>query len=175
MNTASDNRVLQLGNERQDDTLDWSDLDDITASIKACALEIEKSTIDYSNLDDVTAGIKDCASELEKLPSGSAGSDSGCSLQSASTASSQGSSCFCHELPTESLKQNDTSDTQQDHICYFKTKTGGYKAYELSIGDNAINFRRPKSTKQQALSYDLDAVQSKFANHKAHSKVRLLV
>ena len=158
MNTASD-RVLQLSNERQDDTIDWSNLDDITAGIKACALEIEKSPIDYSNLDDVAAGIKACASELEKLPPGSAGSDSGCSLQSASTSSSQGSSCFCPELPTESLKQNDTSNTQQDNICYFKTKTGGYKAYELSIGDSAINFRRPKSTKQQALSYDLDAVQ----------------
>ena len=95
MNTASD-RVLQLGNESQDDTLDWSNLDDITASIKACALEIEKSPIDYSNLDDVTAGIKACASELEKLTPGSAVSDSGCSLQSASTSSSQGSSYYCH-------------------------------------------------------------------------------
>ena len=54
------------------------------------------------------------------------------------------------------MEQTEESDS---NLCYFKTKSGGYKAYELSIAEESINFCRPKSTKQQEMTYKLNTVQ----------------
>ena len=108
---------------------------------------------DYSNIDDITASINACANEIENLPGSKA---------SYSTAESE---------PTSELEKTSKSlelpvapstccvETSDDNLCYFKTKSGGFKAYELSISEDAINFNRPKSTKQQELSYELSKVQ----------------
>jgi hypothetical protein len=49
-------------------------------------------------------------------------------------------------------------DNHIDNVCYFMTKSGGFKSYEICIRADAIVFSRPHSSKQQALTYALDAV-----------------
>ena len=76
------------------------------------------SDIDYSNIDDITASINACAVDIESKPES-------ISLHSKST------SCAL-QLPCSSSSVS-TEDSDSNKLCYFKTKSGGYKAYELSL------------------------------------------
>ena len=43
--------------------------------------------------------------------------------------------------------------------CFFKTRTGGFKSYQIVIDDGNVVFSRPNSSKQQELCYELATVQ----------------
>ena len=108
--------------------------------------------IDYSNLDDITASINACALDIENLP----GTKSTQASDELESVSKQPKMISQLELP---VAPSTTSEEASNNLCFFKTKSGGYKAYELSVSESAINFNRPKSTKQQELSYELSKVQ----------------
>ena len=103
------------------------------------------SDIDYTNIDDITASINACALEIESLPES-------ISQQSKNTKSPL-------QLPCSSPEEETEDSDSNSNLCYFKTKSGGYKAYELSLTEESINFCRPKSTKQQEMTYGLNTVQ----------------
>ena len=99
--------------------------------------------IDFTNIDDITASIRSFALEIENQPQ----------QKSEQVEESNNSSPL--ELPCAPSAATETTSS----ACYFKTKSGGFKDYIIEISEGAIVFRRPKSTKQQELSYMLNTIQ----------------
>ena len=51
------------------------------------------------------------------------------------------------------------TNVQTKSVCYFKTRSGGFKEYDLNIVENEIVFSRPNSSKQAELKYALNSIQ----------------
>ena len=43
--------------------------------------------------------------------------------------------------------------------CYFKTKTGAFKQFSISIVDGVVQFCRPKKSQEPEFTYSLNSIQ----------------
>ena len=43
--------------------------------------------------------------------------------------------------------------------CYFKTKSGAFKQFNISIADGAVQFCRPKKGQEPEFTYNLNSIQ----------------
>ena len=43
--------------------------------------------------------------------------------------------------------------------CYFKTKTGAFKQFSISIADGVVQFCRPKKGQEPEFTYNLNSIQ----------------
>lgn len=109
---------------------------------------------DFSNFSDIAASIKSFALEIENLPFANVEQQIE-ETEQIETISEPTS--IRNNIPLELPCAPSANNNQS--LCYFKTRSGGFKDYELDISEGAIIFRRPKSTKQQELSYELNTVQ----------------
>lgn len=119
-------------------------MDTETRQIIDCQRDIKQS-IDIINIDDIANSIKSLALEIEDLP---------CKQHETKQVKKQMQKAKSLELPCAP-----SAEAIVDSNCYFKTKSGGYKKYELRLTEDSILFNRPKSSKQQDFSYALNKVQ----------------
>ena len=57
------------------------------------------------------------------------------------------------------LRNTDTDLLNTHSECFFRTRTGAFKQFNISIVDGVVQFGRPKKGQESEISYNLNSIQ----------------